>query len=227
MCGRFAFYSAAEAVNDLFGVTLPDAGILAQYNIAPTDLAAVVRLDQTGQRELAMMRWGLVPFWAKDRKMAARMINARSETVAEKPAYRKAFASRRCLVPADGYYEWIAETGGKQPYYISREDGAPIAMAGIWESWRDEQASIETFSVLTMPSSGSIEHLHHRMPVMLDDVATEHWLAGDGDNPPALRDLNAEVYADNLTCWPVAKTVNNARNEDPRLIEPQSVESHD
>ncbi|MFK8052885.1 MAG: SOS response-associated peptidase [Woeseiaceae bacterium] len=219
MCGRFAFYSAAEAVNDLFGVSAPDVAVAPQYNIAPTDLAAVIRMDDQGSRQLAMMRWGLVPFWAKDRKMASRMINARSETVAEKPAFRDAYKKRRCLVPADGYYEWIASANGKQPYYISRIDEAPIAMAGLWEQWSEDNTQLETFTVLTMPSAGAIESLHHRMPVMLDDVACEHWLAGRESNPPALRELDAVTRANELVFWPVAKTVNNARNEDARLIE--------
>ncbi|MEM9171066.1 MAG: SOS response-associated peptidase [Pseudomonadota bacterium] len=228
MCGRFAFYSAAEAVRDLFGVHAPDLAVIAQFNIAPTDLAAVVRVDD-GVRSVSMLRWGLLPFWAKDKRMASRMINARAETVAEKPAYRAAFRERRCVVPADGYYEWITGADGKQPYYISREDEQPIGFAGLWERWRDnsvaddslcEEQIIETFTVLTMPSSGNIESLHHRMPVMLDDVAAEHWLAGDGANPPALRELNAEARAQELRAWPVAKTVNNARNESPALVNP-------
>ena len=220
MCGRFAFYSAAEAVNDLFGVTIPDDSVLAQYNIAPTDLAAVIRMDAAGERQLSMMRWGLVPFWAKDKKMASRMINARAETVAEKPAYRKAFAERRCLVPADGYYEWLTVAGKKRPHYIHRNDDQPLAMAGIWETWHGEDEPLETFSVLTMPSAGPIAHLHHRMPVMLDDVDAEHWLAGNEGNPPVFRDMNAEAYADHLDSRVVSTAVNNARNEDPRLIEP-------
>ncbi|MEM8548127.1 MAG: SOS response-associated peptidase family protein, partial [Pseudomonadota bacterium] len=120
--------------------------------------------------------------------------------------------------------EWITGASGKQPYYISRTDGAPIGLAGLWEQWRDRAAEpdappIETFTILTMVSAGGIASLHHRMPVMLDDVAAEHWLAGDGDNPPNLRELNAETRAAELQAWPVAKTVNNARNESPVLID--------
>ncbi|MEM7611017.1 MAG: SOS response-associated peptidase [Pseudomonadota bacterium] len=223
MCGRFAFYSAAEAVSDLFGVNDAGLAVTPQYNIAPTDLAAVIRLTPAGERELTMLRWGLVPFWSKDRKAASRMINARRETVAEKPAFRKAFRERRCIVPADGYYEWVAGESGKQPYYLSSRDDRPLGFAGLWERWREPQTqqSLETFSVLTMPSAGHIANLHHRMPVMLDDVTAEHWLVGgEQQNPPALRELGAEGRADQLRFWPVAKTVNNARNEDPRLIEP-------
>ena len=220
MCGRFAFFSAAEAVSGLFGIDLPDVGVAPQYNIAPTDLAAVIRDGEEG-RALAMMRWGLLPFWAKDRRMAARMINARAETVAEKPAYRDAFRKSRCIVPADGYYEWVAEAGGKQPHYISDARGVPLGLAGLWSAWRDPDAGepIETFTILTTAATGSIADLHHRMPVMLDDVSAEHWLAGDGDNPPVLRDILVAGAALPLRSWPVSKTVNNARNDGPQLID--------
>lgn len=220
MCGRFAFFSAAEAISGLFGVSQPDVGVAPQYNIAPTDLAAVIRPGGDGSRQLAMLRWGLVPFWAKDRRMAARMINARSETVAEKPAFRAAFRQRRCVVPADGYYEWQGAAGSKQAYFIAREDAQPIGFAGLWEHWRDGQDALETFTILTMASSGPIASLHDRMPLMLDDVAAEHWLAGDNGNPPALRELNAEQRAEEMRSWSVSKAVNHSRNDGPELIEP-------
>lgn len=221
MCGRFAFYSAAEAVSDLFGVSDPSLSVVPQYNIAPTDLAAVIRPDGDGARELAMLRWGLLPFWARDRKMAARMINARSETVAEKPAFRAAFRERRCIVPADGFYEWTGRAGHKQPYYINRRDHKPLGFAGLWERWRDRdnEELVETFTILTMAAAGAITSIHDRMPVMLDDVTAEYWLAGQDGNPPALRELSAEQRAAELVSWPVSKAVNNARNESPSLIE--------
>lgn len=226
MCGRFAFYSAAEAVTDLFGVSDAALSVIPQYNIAPTDLAAVIRPGDDGARELAMLRWGLLPFWAKDRKMAARMINARSETVTQKPAFRAAFRERRCIVPADGFYEWTGRAGHKQPWFISRSDDTPIGFAGLWERWRDRDSDepVETFTILTMASAGGISSIHDRMPVMLDDVTAEYWLAGDDGNPPALRELSAERLADELTSWPVSTSVNNARNESPALIEPVDIE---
>ncbi|MEO0574929.1 MAG: SOS response-associated peptidase [Pseudomonadota bacterium] len=222
MCGRFAYYSAAEAAVDLFGLAdMPP--VAAQYNIAPTDFAAVIQRDETGANVVSMKRWGLLPFWSKDRSMAARMINARAETVHEKPAYRAAFKARRCVVPADGYYEWIALADGKQPFYLSRSDGAPLAMAGLWEQWQDparDNEQVETFTILTMAATDRIAALHHRMPVMLDDVACEHWLAGDSGNPPALRELNGVERAAEMDYWAVEKTVNNARNEAAQLIDP-------
>lgn len=228
MCGRFAFYSAAEAVSDLFGVDDAGLAVRPQYNIAPTDRAAVIR-PEDGGHTLAMLRWGLVPFWAKELAIGNRMINARSETVAEKPAFRAAFKERRCIVPADGYYEWTGAKGNKQPHYITRADDKPIGFAGLWERWRDKanDDTVETFTILTMPSSGPIGHLHDRMPVMLDDVSAEYWLAGDGDNPPALRELRVDDYAQALTSWRVTKLVNNARNESPDLIDPLADEGDD
>lgn len=220
MCGRFAFYSAAEAVNGLFGVSDGALSVIPQYNIAPTDLAAVIRSSESG-RELSMMHWGLLPFWAKDKKMAARMINARAETVAEKPAYRAAFRNARCLVPADGYYEWVTRDGEKHPWYITDEREQTLGMAGLWSHWNapDGSETRDTFTVLTTEAQGSIASLHHRMPVMLDDVTAEHWLAGDGDNPPALREIIEAGNKTPLRAWRVRKAVNNARNEHPSLIE--------
>ena len=221
MCGRFAFYSAAEAVHDLFGVDDASLSVRPQYNIAPTDRAAVIRPGESGNT-LAMLRWGLVPFWAKDPGIGARMINARSETVAEKPAFRAAFRERRCVVPADGYYEWTGPRGSRQPHFICRDDRQPIGLAGLWERWHDKSSdeTLETFTILTTAAAGPIAHLHDRMPVMLDDVAAEYWLAGEGDNPPALRELNAEAYAEALTSWRVTQATNNARNDSPDLVEP-------
>lgn len=228
MCGRFAFYSAAEAVSDLFGVDDTGLAVRPRYNIAPTDRAAVIR-PEDGGHSLAMLRWGLVPFWAKDLAIGNRMINARSETVAEKPAFRAAFKERRCIVPADGYYEWTGSKGDKQPHYITREDNKPIGFAGLWERWRDKanDNTVETFTILTMPSSGPIGHLHDRMPVMLDDVTAEYWLAGDDGNPPALRELRVDDYAQALTSWRVTRAVNNARNESPDLVDPLADDGDD
>src|SRR5210317_1318358 len=139
MCGRFAFYSPSEAAAALFGVSA-SIEVHPRYNIAPTQFVAAIRNDQDERRELVMLRWGLVPFWAKDSSIGNRMINARAETVAEKPAFRRAFAGRRCLVLASGFYEWQRIGERKQPFYITREDGDPFAMAGLWESWRDRAA---------------------------------------------------------------------------------------
>lgn len=218
MCGRFAFYSAAEAVTALFGVDDESLSVRPQYNIAPTDLAAVVREDEAGTRGLSMLRWGLVPFWAKDPKIGARMINARAETVSEKPAFRAAYKQRRCVVPADGYYEWHTEAGVKTPWYIVREDGGPMGFAGLWERWGDGDDALETFTILTTASAGRIGRLHDRMPVVVDGPRADNWLAGPGKTH--FEDILDPPAARRLTAWPVARTVNNSRNEGESLIEP-------
>lgn len=216
MCGRFAFYSPAEATAALFGVS---AAIKLQprYNIAPTQELAAIREDADGQRELAMLRWGLVPFWAKDITIGNRMINARAETVAEKPSYRAAFRHRRCLVLADGFYEWQRHNDVKTPYYISLASGEPFALAGLWESWTDRQSgdSLQTTTLITAAANEFMQPIHHRMPVIMEAGMASTWLAGS---------LDLQEYAAGgtppLQAWPVDRRVNNARNEGEALIEP-------
>ena len=214
MCGRFAFWSPAEAAAALFGVDhAPE--VEARYNIAPTQFIAAVREGGNG-RELRMLRWGLVPFWAKDPSIGNRMINARAETVAKKPAFRAAYRKRRCLVLADGFYEWRKEAGGKTPYFISAEDGEPLAFAGLWESWRDEDKdeTLETATIITMAANPFMEQLHHRMPVLLRSSGAERWLGKEQSDP-----VSAAADAPPVQAWPVARTVNNPRNEGEHLVE--------
>lgn len=216
MCGRFAFYSPSEATAALFGVS----GSLtaeARYNIAPTQYLAAIRNDEGQGRELVMLRWGLVPFWAKDPSIGNRMINARVETVAEKPAYRAAYRRRRCLVLADGFYEWHKEGSVKTPYYISLESGGPFALAGLWEHWQSKETdeSLQTATLITTAANEFMATLHHRMPVILVPATADRWMAGD--------DLQADTIAADcpaLSAWPVNRRVNNARNEGDDLIEP-------
>lgn len=219
MCGRFAFYSPAEATAALFGASGSfDPG--PRYNIAPTqDIAAVRdREDESGGRELVALRWGLVPFWAKDPAIGNRMINARAETVAEKPAFRAAYRKRRCLVLADGFYEWHREGTAKVPWYISLASDEPFAFAGLWEHWHSKQSdqSLQTATLLTTEANEFLAPLHHRMPVILDADRADRWLAGDD----ALISTAASDCP-RLRAWPVNRRVNNARNEDEELIEPE------
>ncbi len=216
MCGRFAFYSPSEATAALFGVETSHA-VEPRYNIAPTQFIAAIRNNEENQPELAMLRWGLVPFWAKDPSIGARMINARSETVAEKPSFRAAYRKRRCLILADGFYEWQKTDDGKIPYLISLADGAPFAFAGLWERWdsKDSGESLQTTTILTTAANEFMSQLHHRMPVVLQPDNAGRWLQGDTnllteatENSPAFR------------AWPVDRKVNNARNETAALIEP-------
>jgi putative SOS response-associated peptidase YedK len=214
MCGRFAFYSPSEAAVALFGVSTSIA-IEPRYNIAPTQYLAAVRNDDNQQRELVMLRWGLVPFWAKDPSIGNRMINARAETVAEKPSYRAAYRHRRCVVLADGFYEWQREGDTKTPYFISLANGSPFALAGLWENWTDKESgeSLQTTTLITTAANEFMTPLHHRMPVILESGTAGEWLAGSND---MLDDVAAITPA--LQAWPVDRRVNNARNEGADLI---------
>lgn len=214
MCGRFAFYSPTEAAAALFGVSTT-MRLEPRYNIAPTQDIAAVR--ETGnERELVMLRWGLVPFWAKDPSIGNRMINARAETVAEKPSYRAAFRHRRCIILADGFYEWRRENDAKTPYFISLAGGEPFALAGLWENWTDKQTgeSLQTTTLITTEASDFMRPLHHRMPVILQSEAANEWLAGSAE----LLEHAAE-RTPKLKAWPVDRRVNNARNAGAELIE--------
>jgi putative SOS response-associated peptidase YedK len=218
MCGRFAFYSPTEAVVRLFGVEAAD-DLPPRYNIAPTQDAPVVRLDEDGVRRLVPLRWGLVPFWAKDPAIGNRMINARSETVASKPAFRQAVRRRRCLIVADGFYEWQKTPHGKVPWYIHLAGGGPFAMAGLWESWRREGAdSLETCTILTTAPNEMMARLHNRMPVVLTGPGVDTWL--DPNTPvDGLDPLFAPQDESLLHAIPVSRRVNSPANDGPELIQ--------
>ncbi len=218
MCGRFAFYSPSEATAALFGAT-GSWPVEARYNIAPTQFVAAIRNDDDDGRELVMLRWGLVPFWAKDPSIGNRMINARAETVAEKPAFRAAFRRRRCLVLADGFYEWHREGSVKTPYFISAADGEPFAFAALWENWnsKDSDDSIQSTTLITTAADDFMASMHHRMPVVLRAESADRWLSGDDDLIEYAAELGPKMRA-----WPVDRRVNNARNEGADLIEAAS-----
>ncbi|MDX1515401.1 MAG: SOS response-associated peptidase [Woeseiaceae bacterium] len=215
MCGRFAFYSPAEATAALFGVTNAKP-VEARYNIAPTQYVAAVRNGESGDRELVMLRWGLVPFWAKDPSIGNRMINARAETVAEKPAYRAAYRHRRCVVLADGFYEWKREGDRKTPYYISLDSGEPFALAALWENWHDRESDeqLQSTTLITTAANEFMTSLHHRMPMVLKPGDADAWIGGDSEMIE-----RADELCPPLRAWPVDRRVNNARNEGEDLIE--------
>lgn len=214
MCGRFAFYSPSEAATALFGVSAP-VEVQPRYNIAPTQFIAAIRNDENRERELVMLRWGLVPFWAKDPSIGNKMINARAETVAEKPAYRAAYRHRRCIVLADGFYEWRKEGDVKTPHFISLASGDPFALAGLWENWTAKESgeTLQTTTLITTAANDFMTPLHHRMPVILESNTAGEWLAGSTD---LLDDVAAITPA--LQAWPVDRRVNNARNEGEELV---------
>ena len=227
MCGRFTNQFTWRELVELYRITepylTPLSNLQPRFNFAPTDTGPVVRLDRDGRREPAMMRWGLVPSWAKDAKGGAAMINAKAETVTEKSAYRKAFVSRPCLVPANGFYEW-AKIGPKekQPYFITTRNREPFAFAGLWEWWRPKGAprdtpALETFTILTTEPNAVCTPIHNRMPVMLAQDDWSGWLASVDERQSILS--RASFSAERMESWPVGKAVGNVRNEGAQLIE--------
>lgn len=203
----------------LFSVE-PTEELAPRYNIAPTQSAAVIRRQEDASRRLTMLRWGLIPFWAKDPAIGNRLINARAETAGSKPAFRQAYRKRRCLVLANGFYEWQRAGSDKIPWYITHASTQPFAMAGLWESWsRGAEGPLETFTILTTTASDRISQIHQRMPVVLDSDGSRVWL----DPESADDDLSATVAASQGTVFeavPVSRRVNNPANEGPELIVP-------
>ncbi len=219
MCGRYTLTSPEEALRRLFGYGGPALNLPARYNVAPTQEMPVVRKGHDSPRALVRMRWGLIPSWAKDENVASKMINARAETVAEKPSFRAAFARRRCLVPADGFFEWHTENGVKQPYLIGFEDARPFAFAGLWERWTGGEEPIVTFSIVTTEASEKIAHIHHRMPVILPPEAHDAWIDIDGTSPDDAQALLKSFDDPDFGARPVSTKVNNVRNDDPSVLE--------
>jgi len=219
MCGRYSLTSPLEAVRRLFDVT--GGGNLApRFNIAPTQGAAVVRLDPAAPsgRALDLLIWGLVPSWAKEAAIGSRLINARAETVAEKPSFRAAFGRRRCLVPADGFYEWQVAPGGKQPYRITLSDGRPFAFAGLWEHWQGpDGAELESFTIITTEANPQLRPIHHRMPVILAADAHARWL--DHEDPGGL-ELLRPYAGEDLQVFAVSRRVNSPKHDDPECAAP-------
>jgi len=221
MCGRFTLTSTPEALAQRFGLdTFPQ--LTPRYNIAPGQNVLAIRIDAEEKRRVsATLRWGLVPSWADDPGVGFRMINARAETAAEKPAFRSAFRARRCLVPADGFYEWARREGAKQPYHIGLRDGNPFGIAGLWERWQDrEGGALESCTLLTTDASPCLRDIHPRMPVVLDASDYERWLAPDLDDRAALEALLRPLPDEALAFHPVSDRVNNARFDDPTCVAP-------
>lgn len=218
MCGRYSLTTPVEALRRVFGFE-GSPNLAARYNIAPTQEAPVLRRHPDGRLLCHGLRWGLIPSWAKDMSGAARMINARAETVVEKPAFRAAFGRRRCLVPADGFYEWQKLDGGaKQPWRIVMADRGPFAFAGLWERWEHpEDGKIDSFTIVTTDAAPQIREIHHRMPVILDPAAHASWL-----DPEAGRDdlLTLLQPNDGVDAYRVDARVGNVWNDDAGLIEP-------
>jgi putative SOS response-associated peptidase YedK len=218
MCGRFALIVDASVLADVFDVD-PPRELKPRFNIAPTQNIPIVRVGKRVARECAMVRWGLIPSWAKDEKMGARMINARGETIAEKPSFRAAVKSRRCLIPADGFYEWARKGEHKQPHFIQFSDGRTFAFAGLWERWRGGgDQPLETCTIITTTPNELIATLHDRMPVILPPARFAEWLEPEPLQEERLQTLLQPHPAEGMEAYPVSTYVNSPRNDGPDCI---------
>ena len=219
MCGRYASSRDARDLAGAFEVQEPpEQALPPSWNVAPTDPVHAV-LQRDGSRRLTVLRWGLVPSWAKDAKGAARLINARQETVTTKPAFRAAYARRRCLLPADGYYEWQVDGTRKQPWFLSSADGGPLAMAGLYEVWSPPQGErLWTCTVITTAAADDTGHIHDRTPLVVPRADWARWLDPEVEDPG--RDLLVPAVAGALDAWPVGPAVGNVRNDGPELVHP-------
>ena len=217
MCGRFTLTSNLDELQGRFGFLTDLSGYEPRYNIAPTQPVLTVTND--GQRRGELMRWGLVPFWAKDLKVGARMINAVGETVSAKPAFRAAFKKRRCLVLANGFYEWKKEDKRKIPTYIYPRNGEPMAFAGLWETWKSPEGQVvQSCTIITTSANPFIEPLHNRMPVILSEETQALWLDPLTEDRKNLEPLLIPAPIELLTSHPVAETVNSVKNQGPDCI---------
>jgi len=222
MCGRYSFGKLDRVDWGKFGVP-PIPGLIPRWNISPGSDVIAVRSAAEGH-ETASLRWGLVPGWAKDPAIGHRLANARSETAHEKPSFRAAFKARRCLLPADGFYEWqvVAGRRHKQPWRIERADGSILALGGLWEFWRDQQgAKLETCTILTVPVNAALAHVHDRLPLLVDRHDWARWLSPH-TSVHAARALLRSPPEDALAAWKISEAVNVVSHDDPSIIEPIS-----
>src|ERR1700674_1117492 len=222
MCGRYRLSRRKQVVEEYFDGVSNEPDWSPRYNIAPTQPVAVIRQNpKEPVRELSLMRWGLIPSWAKDSSAAARMINARAETASTKPAFRDALKSRRCLVPADGFYEWVRMEKTKQPYCFEINNGELFAFAGLWDRWKDSGGNaVETCSILTTTPNAVTAAVHDRMPVILDPDGYELWLDPGMRDVSAASDLLKPCDARLVRCYPVSTRINHVANDDEGCSEP-------
>jgi len=222
MWGRFVGFRSLDELKDFFPIDKAACEAISNYNVAPSqEILAIAKYE--GENWLVKFHWGLVPFWAKDISIGNRMINARSESIAEKPSFRNAFKKRRCLILADGFYEWKGEKSRKQPMFITSPDHKPFAFAGLWETWNkkaDQDSIYKSCTIITTQASQSIRDIHHRMPVILKQQVYESWLdPGNQDVVELDKILKNEIVTE-LMSYPVSKQVNSTRNNDSSCIDP-------
>ena len=221
MCGRFTQKMTWRELHGLYGLLAdaPPDNMRPRWNGAPTQDFAACRADAGGSRNLSRLRWGLIPFWAKDAKIGSRLINARAETVDAKPAFRAAFKSRRCLIPADGWFEWVREGGRKSPRFLSMADGSIASFAALWERWDGGGEIVESFTIVTTEASPELVQVHARQPAIVDPRHFSDWLAPDA-RKDALLEITRRPYPGPYRIKPVGGLVNNARNDVPEVLRP-------
>jgi putative SOS response-associated peptidase YedK len=218
MCGRYTDTRRDKALLTRMGV-MEQTEFLPRYNVAPTQDAWVVARDDDGATRIRKMRWGLIPFWAENATIGNKMINAQSETAADRPAFRNAFRQRRCLVLADGFYEWRTTSRRKIPYYIRLKNGRPFVFAGLWERWRGPNGPLESFCVLTGPANSQVAEIHDRMPIILDEESCAEWINPEAD-AAKLQALLRPYDSEMMESFQVSTLVNSPHNEQPGCVEP-------
>jgi len=220
MCGRYSLKTDEIHIRRQFNLKdIPR--LVPRYNVAPSQDVPIVRENAEGERELVFARWGLIPSWSKEPKAEFSTINARAETVAAKPAFRSAFRSRRCLIPADGYYEWAARPGSKtkQPYYIGLREGALFAFAGLWERWERGETAVESCTIIVTEANELTRPIHDRMPVILPETDYELWLSADARQAEHLQSVLRPFPSELMRAYPVSTEVNNPRNDSEMCVE--------
>ena len=220
MCGRFTLRTSPSEISRVFDVIVQD--LPPRYNIAPSQSIAAIRVaPEARQREFVRLHWGLIPPWAKDRKIGYSTINARAETVDTKPSFRSSFKKRRCLILADGFYEWQkSDAKKKQPFHIHKKDNRPFAFAGLWERWKGDGEEIESCTIIVTEGNELMKPIHDRMPVVLDPGDYELWLDPEADNVAQLRELLQPYTGDDLEADPVSTLVNSPKNDMAECVEP-------
>lgn len=220
MCGRFALFATPEQLVEYFELMEPPgSGVEPHFNITPGQAVAAVRVGRDGRRRLDLLQWGLVPFWAKDRRIGYKLINARLESLADKPAFREALTRRRCLIAASGFYEWAdaGDRAKRRPHFVRTQDDSLLAFAGLWERWRGPDGPLETCTIVTTAANPALAPIHDRMPLAVARADFAIWL----DPTKSLEELSAlAARGPSFEAWPVSTAVNDPRNDDERLIEP-------
>jgi len=225
MCGRFLNRTPASETARIFGTTNPVPNYPPRYNLAPTEGVLAVRYNaDDGRRYLDVLRWGLIPIWATDRSIGNKLINARSETISETPSFRDAFGKRRCLIPADGFYEWKKGVSGKEPYAVVPADGTLFAFAGLWDRWKDPatQEVVRSCTIITAPANEALAPIHERMPVILDKPDWARWLGEEPAKRMELLKMLKPYPSEKVRAYRVGPRVNNVRNDDMALLEPET-----